>query len=268
MFVKIGTILGAIAAFLAIVAFVVDYNSTKSENKVLIAQAKTSPPVQVVPPSPDSNVERVSHLEKPNYEPFVFLKDIRVVDLRARQKIPESMNDERFSPATWTRYTLARKKREVGSISFQFATTGVGLDPRCLSHPYRLIRADEHDIDGDRIIKESWEVVVDVSDIPVGEDFLIINEATYWNGFRGEESEWASIKAQEGTTTEEIGILVLFPEEKPYKLFNMLAYAHGSDQKQQFQGVARTFPSHTKQSFYWKIDDPKPAYAYELEWTW
>ena len=265
---KLGAALGAIAAFVAIVAFVADYISTKSENKVLIVQAKASPPVQVVPPSPESNIERVPHLEEPNYEPFVFLKDIRVVDLRARKKIPESMKDKRFSPTTWTRYTLARKKREVGSISFQFATTGVGLDPRCLTHPYRLRKAVEPDIHDDRILKENWEVVVDVSDIPVGENFLIINEATYWNGFRGEESEWASIKAQEGTTTEEIGILVLFPEQKPYKLFNMLAYSHGSDQKQQFQGVARTFPSQTKQSFYWKIDDPKPAYAYELEWTW
>ena len=229
--------------------------------------AKATPSISVVPKPPDSAVEEVNHLDKPNYEALVFLKDIRVVDLRSRRKIPKSMEDKPFSPTTWTRYTLVRKTRQVDDITFQFATTGVGLSPRCLSHPYKLRRAVESDIHGGRILKQNWEIVVNVSEVPVDQEFLIINEVTYWNSFRGEESEWASIKAQ-SETTEEIGLLVIFPDEKPYKHFTMFSYPHGSDQKQPFRGDLSIFPSKTFRTFYWKIPNPRADYAYELDWTW
>lgn len=223
--------------------------------------------LQVVPQPPDSAVKRVDHLPPPNYEALVFLKDIRVVDLRARRTIPESMKNKPFSPATLTRYTLVRKTKQMDKIRFQFATTGVGISPRCLTHPFKLYTVIKPDIHGGRKLKKNYEVEVDVSAVPVGQEFLIIIEATYWNGFRGEESEWASIKAQ-NTSTEEIGLLVLFPEGKPYKHYNLLFYPHGSDEKRVFRGESVLFPSETQQTLYWKIPNPLADYAYELDWTW
>ena len=222
---------------------------------------------QVVPKPSETTIENVDHIDHPNYQSLVFVKDIRVVDLRAIQKIPEEMKDQPYSPATWTRYTLVRKIANVDDIRFQFATTGVGLSPRCLTHPFTLRRAIDFDIHGKRILKQNWEVVVDVSSVPIGQEFLIITEATYWNGFRGENGDWASIKAQ-NDSTEEIGLLVLFPEKKPYKSYNLFSYPHTNRNRKPFRGKMSLFPSETFKTLFWKIPNPQFNYAYELEWIW
>ena len=69
----------------------------------------------------------------------------------------------------------------------------------------------------------------------------MINEVTYWNAFRGEDHDWASIKAEK--ETEEIGLLILFPKDKPFKDYKLFAYPHGSDMTKEFKGKSKIFPS-------------------------
>jgi len=151
-------------------------------------------------------------------------------------------------------------------LSFQFATTGVGLDPRCLTHHYSLKKAVEPDVHGDRRLGENWEVQVDVSDVPLNEEFLVINEITYWNAFRGEDQDWAAIKAEKDT--REIALLLLFPQDKPYKSYELYAYPHGSGKQKLFAGESTIFPSKNHMTLFWKVNNPKTDYTYEIVWTW
>ncbi|WP_373499150.1 hypothetical protein [Desulfococcus sp.] len=220
----------------------------------------------VVPPPSPETIREVPSLLEPNYEPFEIIKDVRVIDLRTRRKIPPDKMDQRYSPVTWIRWTLARKSKAADSISFHFATTGTALDPRCLTHTYKLKKAVEPDIHGQWELKQHWEIEVDVSDLSAGQEFFVINEITYWNGFRGEDRDWAAIKAEK--QTQEIALLVLFPQDKPFKSYELYAYPHGSDKPREFMGDARIVPSPNHLSFYWKISNPRVDYAYQIEWTW
>jgi len=195
----------------------------------------------LVPPPTQSEVTETHQLSPPDYGPFAFNKDIRVVDLRTRLPVPEDKIAERYSPVTWIRYTLVKKTRPANQLSFQFATTGVGLDPRCLTHNYSLKKAVEPDVHGERRLGENWEIQVDVSDVPLKEEFLVINEITYWNAFRGEDHDWAAIKAEQDTA--EIALLLLFPQKKPYTSYELYAYPHGSEKQKIFAGESTVFPS-------------------------
>ena len=55
---------------------------------------------------------------------------------------------------------------------------------------------------------------IDIWNEPVGQEFLIVNEMTYWNAFTGEETDWAAMHQAQG---EEVAMVVLFPKEKPVR---------------------------------------------------
>ena len=168
----------------------------------------------------------------------------------------------------WTRYSLLVKTDQASdSVQFEFGTTGPHLSPRALTHNASLVKdtSGTH-VHGSDTLRTTWRVQVDISQEEVGVPFLIVTEATYWNGFSGEDAEWAAITAQSGT--EEVAIIILFPELKPYETFELRACPHGSSTCGQWFGESVVVPSQNGKAFVWKIRDPEPEYTYQVHWTW
>jgi hypothetical protein len=220
----------------------------------------------IVPSPKDFQVLSVASLESPDYTNFEILKDTRVIDLRSRKKVPDNKAKEMFSPVTWVRYTLLKKKKQATTISFHFATTGTGLSPRSLTHRYILKKLNEPTLLGGGELKTQWEVEVDISEHGIEEEFMVITEATFWNAFTGEEKEWASIMSD--YTINELGMILLFPEDKPYKSHVFKTQQKGEERIEDFHGTLNIFPSPSKQSLSWKIIKPKTNVNYRVHWEW
>jgi hypothetical protein len=51
---------------------------------------------------------------------------------------------------------------------------------------------------------------IDIGNEPIGQEFPVINEMTYWNAFTGDDADWA---AMHRVQNEEAAMVVLFPED-------------------------------------------------------
>ena len=249
----------ALGAVLAIMSpFVESYFTQSQENQ---SASKGSRPMGEKP------VATVQDLENIDPGEFEVIKDLRIFDLRSRKQVPEKRKEEKISQVLQTRYTLLKKTKETDVIRYRFATTGADVEARSLTHEYQasqLLDLEQQTVNRVRNLKKILELAIDVSTVPVGEQFLIINEANYWNAFQGEEAEWAGAITQ--YKTHELGLLLLFSKEKAYTHFAKFATPGDSKNKKRFKGIDREYAS--QQSLYWVIKNPKPKVAYEIEWRW
>lgn len=218
-------------------------------------------------PGPGKFIE-VAEAGEPNMEGFRILKDVRLVDLRSRVPIPESKKNQEYSPVTWTRYTLLKKLSPAKEfIDFEFGTTGVKVSPRSLTHEFQLRKLTKPHSHGATKLRHTWQIRVDVKNVKTNEDFLVINEVTYWNGFSGEEKEWAAMPVEENTDL--IAMILLFPEKKPFKGYDLwYSPRHTSQELKPFRDPSVVIPAENHQVLLWHIDKPIKGHQYQIDWTW
>ena len=206
----------------------------------------------------------VPTLADPEYAGVEILKDVRIIDVRGRVPVPlEKKTSDKISSATWVRYTLIKKVKERSFVEFEFATSGAGIDARSLTHRYELITTKQPHFHGSAQVRPVV-LKIDISNEPVGQEFLIINEMTYWNAFTGEESDWA---AMHRVQNEEVSMVVLFPEDKPVKSYEFLQYKPGT-QPEPFRGRHRSYVSENGLVLFWGPEDLKRDFVYQTRWHW
>ena len=169
----------------------------------------------------------------------------------------------RSSSATWVRYTLMKKLKEKNFVEFESATTGAGIDARSLTHKYELITTKQLHFHGSMPVKPVV-LKIDISNEPIGQEFLIINEMTCWNAFTGEEADWA---AMHRVQNEEVAMVVLFPEDKPVKSYEFLQHKRGV-QPEPFRGRHRSYVSENGLVLFWGPEDLKRDSVYQMQWNW
>ena len=257
-----GRIIGALGLGIGLILIVLNFST-----KALIAERPKPLPLAITPPVDLASVTRTKFDDEPTYRGFRFLKDVRVVDLRSRVPVPPDKQSEEYSPVVWTRYALVEKTADApDSLTFEFATSGVGLRPRVLTHHHRVLRSIAPHVHGDKTMREAWRVQADVSTEPIGVPFLVVTEATYWNGFAGEDAEWASIAS--GENTEEIAIILMFPENKPFGEYELRAYPHGEPMCGVMQRPYERVAGPENRLLTLKIPAPREGYRYQVNWTW
>ena len=167
-----------------------------------VLAAAIQEPENVTTPPP--SVQHVRTIPEPSYEAFRFVRDISILDLRSSFEAPWYTHlsgwlpigeKPRVRPALLKNYMVVRKMSPANEIHLTYGTSG-RLDVRCLTHQAELRRAEK--TVNDRTT-ETWEVIADVSSVPVGQDFEIAVEATYWNAFRGESGDDYTTYAHEQT---------------------------------------------------------------------
>jgi hypothetical protein len=244
-------IITAISGALATVgaAYVTDAGFTEARDvRVTPAQAATIVPT----------------LADPTYDGVEIMKDVKIIDLRGRVPVPpEKKTSDKISSATWVRYTLMKKLKEKHFVEFESATTGAGIDARSLTHAYELITTKQPHFHGGLQVKPVV-LKIDISNEPVGQEFLVINEMTYWNAFTGEDADWA---AMHRVQNEEIAMVVLFPEGKPVQSYEFLHYKQGM-QPEPFRGSHKFYVSNNKLVLFWGPEDLKRDSVYQVRWRW
>ena len=214
--------------------------------------------------TPAETATIVATLPDPQYNGVEILKDVRIIDLRGRVPVPpDKKTSEKISSATWVRNTLMKKVAEKSFVEFEFATTGAGIDARSLTHKYEIITTKQPHFHGSVQVKPTV-LKIDISNEPVGQEFLIINEMTYWNAFTGEETDWA---AMHRVQNEEVAMVVLFPENKPVKSYEFLQYKQGV-QPEPFRGRHRSYVSENGLVLFWGPEDLKRDFVYQTRWRW
>lgn len=212
--------------------------------------------------TPETQVAKFSPVD---IEEYLVLNDVRVFDLRSRVEVPENRKDEKVSRVLQTRYTLLRKDKNTDKIHYRYATSGADVQASCITRDAEVLVKEDvnvNPVNASRKIKKEVELVIDVSDIKVGETFVLICEAFYWNAFQGRKSEWAGAVTE--YKTEKMGILVLFKNKNDDRTFRRRIVVDGK--KEEFKGDGSFYTSGT--NFYWSIHKPKQSVTYEIEWSW
>jgi hypothetical protein len=90
---------------------------------------------------------------------------------------------------------------------------------RCITHNATIFKEDKP---GEHDGEKRYAVEVDLSEVSLNEEFLIVIEATYWNGFSNLFREDASTNV-DGETEElkELSLIIFLPESKPFKSYRL-----------------------------------------------
>ena len=159
---------------------------------------------------------------------------------------------------------IVRKVDTADFIHLNYATSGK-LDIRCPTHKASFRRSDR--INGAKEI-ETWEVTADVSAFPVGQEFEIMVEATYWNAFAGSDGDDYTTYGHDQHDEENISVIILFPEEKPFKTVTMTDYASEASNGTQVTGSTLNWWGPGNQTFYWSTVARQPDHFYKAAWSW
>jgi hypothetical protein len=221
-------------------------------------------PPQVVPPVEAKNVSALP--KQSGDEDFALLKDISVFDLRSWRPVPADQLATRYSPVNYINYLHVRKKRaESGRYIAHYSTKGYALDLRCVTHPASIVRAESPDHPGET----TYAIEVDVDRERVDSEFLVVIEATFWNGFNDpKESTASTYTDRDITPLGELALVVLFPESKPFKSSRLMTKKHDEEEFQPFSGTNRTYSDKNNHFIYWSIIERSPDTHYQLQWTW
>ena len=249
--------------------------------------------ISIVPTQRTIVQHEVREFQKITYSKFNVKRDIRIIDLRSRKPLQfwQTKHGGKYSPVTWTRYTIAKKKKDyqksAPEMMFRFATSGFDVIPRSLTHKYQFqVSTEDKDIHH-RWINVERRIIVDVSKEKEN-DFLVTTEATFWNAFQGEK-EWASITPVD-KDTQEIGISLLFPKDNVHTEIILRKHHKASKKKHEIikintldristQSLSKDFPGNEGESYellldglnrtvYWQIKNPDVNYRYDVVFTW
>jgi len=216
-----------------------------------------------------ASVKRVQSIPDPNYKDFRFLRDISVVDLRSVTVSPWYTHlpgwklvdpRPRIRPASLTNHMVVRKVGSASEIHLVYSTSA-RLDLRCVTHAAGYHESRSGDAD-------TWEVIADVSAVPIGSQFEIIIEATYWGGFWGSHGNDYTTYGHNQSEPEDLSILLLFPEKQPFKSVTATEYGPHANEAAAAQGSFEQRSGERNRTYYWHTISTRPSWFYKLTWTW
>lgn len=220
----------------------------------------------VVVPFQNTNVVRKLP-EESNAALYDLFKDISIFDLRQWKPTPDSLKNTRHSPANYINYLHLKKSRPLDKIVIHYATTGFAIDMRCITNSFDFYQQQNPTVHNGQVWKE-YALVIDVSSMPLDREFLIVVEATYWNGFRNLQSEDAATYTDaEANELDELGLIVFFPEAKPFTNYQFLDKPENG-MEDSYRGVQSFYADINRKYIYWSVKDRQPSHHYKLKWNW
>lgn len=223
---------------------------------------------RIVPPSEIEPKPIDEYAKTPDLSGFDIKLDARLVDLRQLNDVPKSRSTTRHSPANFRRsVTLLRKSAEATEFVARYGTSGIGVDARCLSHPYLVRFAGVRPNSKQLNLLKNFELVVDVSKVPLDSVFTINLEATAWNPFQGTE-EWVGFDAYESTSVGKKVLTVLFPTRKPFSNLYIQATREGDDNVLPVPEGLILRKDEFGLGFSWEVENLSPDEFLETRWTW
>lgn len=213
----------------------------------------------------DSNKIIVRELPQTNTEGYVILKDISIFDLRGWKQVPAEMKDSRFSPANYINYLHIKKISIEDSMYAHYSTSGSGIDLRCITQNYKIYEQIENSSHSE---EKNYGISIDISNIPLEQEFLVVIEATYWNGFQNITEETATTYTDNNVKgLDELDLIILLPYDKPFKSINR--FVGEGNELLSYTGVERFSTDALNNRFiFWNIRDLRPNSHYSIKWSW
>src|SRR5688572_13773845 len=205
----------------------------------------------VVPPPQD--LKTVPKLGESGGQGIETLRDISIFDLRAWRQVPESEKNNRYSPVNYINYLHIKKTRPANVYRAHYATSGIAIDLRCITHQANiLLQATPIEHSGTSM--KEYAVEINVENVPVDQEFLIVIEGTYWNSFQNLQQESASTYTdQEIDQLQELAVIVLLPESKPFKNYRLWNNPENSNNKEVYREQSKFYPDQHGRFLYWSI---------------
>ncbi len=243
----------------AIGGYLTAQSSVPSPSPVNVVVQNTVPETrpQTVPELPESTPG----------DNYAVLKDISIFDLRSWQPFPDSLkNVRRVSPVNYINYMHIKKLREIDKFTAHYATSGFAIDVRSVTHKASIFKEEKP---GEHEGQTRYAVEVDISEVPVNEEFLIVIEATYWNSYTNMLTESSSTYTdREIKGLKELALIVFFPESKPFKSYQLKREIDDRDEEPFIHNIGTLFPDQSNRFIYWSVGNITPETHYKIEWNW
>jgi hypothetical protein len=236
---------------------------TKLEKEIDAMKARTPEPITSRP----ADTEKVASLGSPDYGCFDILSDERFWDLRGWKDLSSPANSGQQSIAIMTRTARILKAAEAQEICFEARTDGDEVFLVCMSHrdQAREVLQEQPGFVGARSTKVR-QLVVDISDVPVGDEFIMKTKATYVNSLQNPEDRW--IGAIGYPRSDRIRLVVLMPQQRPLQSFRLQTAPSSRDQPEDYTGPKRLIESHDDLSLMWEVPNPEPGFVYSIVMEW
>ena len=208
-------------------------------------------------------VERI--VSNPN-SAFEVYQDDRIIDLRGWRPVPDDQADQLISAVTQVRYLWMSKIKPAKTLHFLGRTSGSAIFFRCLSRhlfheavqPSKVIFGDER-----MMVRE---IVIDVSEIRVDEDFALEIESTYWNTLQTPREQWFGVNGY--GTASRVSQLVVFPEDRPFHSYQLRTIRPGRNEPRAYIGPVSVQTGPDQTWLNWDIPDPVDGVTYRTDWVW
>lgn len=217
---------------------------------------------------PHSRRLRVSTLNDEDMSAFKILEGKRIWDLREWKPFTRGEGRKYYSPATLITQNRVQKIAPAPTYQWQGRTSGTDIYWRCTSHPpdsYRVLYTDAPSMTGGRRLLPR-QLVLDVMDVPVGDQFNFESRATFWDGQPVDEKQWLGDSAEKGQIR--LTIIILFPEDRPWKTYKLAVYTSNGPEVSGDVGDKLIVEDPERRFIALDFINPLPEHTYVMEWTW
>jgi hypothetical protein len=215
----------------------------------------------------NTNVTRLSKLPDNGPGEIEILSDLSVFDLRFWRPVPDGRaNIDPVSPVNYENHLRVIKKKDVPFLYAHYATSGLRIDFQCVTHNFGVELQDSTDVHEGQ---KEYVVSIDVSKEPVGKEFNVLLQATYWNGFRSDLSGDASTYTDElPPVPQSLSLLVLFPSDKPLKSVSVDTSPNDKQAWAPYSNPAEVYKDAKGLYAYWEIGAKQANHHYRMTWGW
>ncbi len=228
-------------------------------------------------PTPDRKsphpLTAIPELPPTDYSKFKVSKDERIMDMRGWKPLDPNNPADECAIVYFTRREMA-KVAATDELRIETGTTGRDVINRAESPNAEKARAFTTNKPGfvDSQAVKVRQLVFDVGDIPLKQEFTLRYTSTYWNSLQTADEQWFSVLNYEGSV--KTSMLMLFPADRPFREYKLLHAPPRQDDPtkregpQPYTGPLITFEAEDKSWVYWEIPNPKANHAYRIDWTW
>lgn len=229
-----------------------------------VAILLSQPTVPVTQQAPDYS--EVDAFEPIDYSAFQFLTDERVIDLRLWRDVPSDRLHEPYEAVVFNRRLRLRKIKAATEFVSESRTGGLDVYCRCSSpYPYRAAGLKRPVFVGQDRMK-ARRLIVDVGRVPVGEEFELRLNMTYWNSLQTEREQWFGLIGYEGAF--KASQLLLFPPGKPFQQIRLMTAKTTKDQSISYDGPRIVLSGDGHDWVYWEVPNPEAGRVYKIHWDW
>jgi hypothetical protein len=229
---------------------------------LLSGKASADPPV--VPPGA---VEEREDLPTSGPEELVIPSDVSVFDLRFWKPVPpDRAFNSPVSPVNYSNYLRVIKRKAVDRLYAHYATSGLKIDLQCATHSYHVMRKRPKAV---HETEKEYAVEIDISKEPLGKSFLVLVQATYWNGFRNASREDAMTYIdKDAAIPDDLSLILLFPQRKPVKDLHLDQTSDEGDTWISYPAQDEAYRDPGGLYAYWGVRSKKAGNHYRLRWNW